>query len=170
MSGPKVIRIVTRDEIRAICRGHLVALNQATQEWTQFCQRNDVATGDEIAATRARQAALEELLVEDRLSELPKAVSAEIALLKSDKQTRVERAAVEKAKAIANQRRTEAAAAEVLTALDQKGQSVPSELRNALEQIAAGHDGDASAISQAFALFSEEKPATTRLDSSTAAK
>lgn len=160
MSGPKVMRIVTRDEIIAICRGHLVALNKAIQEWTQFCQRNDVATGDEIAATRARQAALAKLLVEDRFLELQKAVPAEIAFLKSDQQTRLERAAVKKANAIANQRRTEAAAAGILAALDQKGKSVPTELRSALEQIAAGRNADASAISRAFALLSDEKPAT----------
>ena len=68
MSGPKVIRIVTRDEIIAICKGHLVALNKAVQEWTKFCQQNDVATEAEIAATRVRQAALAKLLVEDRFS------------------------------------------------------------------------------------------------------
>ena len=154
------MRIVTRDEIIAICRGHLVALNKAIQEWTQFCQRNDVATGEEIAATRARQAALAKLLVEDRFLELQKAVPTEMAFLKSDQQTRFERAAVKKTNAIANQRRTEAAAAGVLTALDQKGKFVPAELRSALEQIAAGRNTDASAISRAFALLSDEKPAT----------
>ena len=160
MSGPKVMRIVTRDEIIAICRGHLVALNKAIQEWTQFCQRNDVATEDEIAATRARQAALAKLLAVDRFLELQKGVPTEIAFLKSDQQTRLERAAVKKANAIASQRRTEAAAAGVLTALDQKGKSVPTELRSALEQIAAGRNADASAISRAFALLSDEEPAT----------
>ena len=154
------MRIVTRDEIIAICRGHLVALNKAIQEWTQFCQRNDVATEDEIAATRARQATLAKLLVEDRFLELQKAVPTEIAFLKSDQQMRLELAAVKKANAIANKRRTEAAAAGVLTALDQKGKSVPTELRSALEQIAAGRNADASAISRAFALLSDEKPAT----------
>ena len=160
MSGPKVIRIVTRDEIIAICKGHLAALNKAVQEWTKFCQQNDVATEAEIAATRARQAALAKLLVEDRFSELQKAIPDEIAFLKSDQQTRLERAAEKKAKALSNQRRTEAAATGVLTALDQRGKSVPAELRNSLEEIAAGRNVDTSAISQAFALLTDEKPAT----------
>ena len=73
---------------------------------------------------------------------------------------RLELAAVKKANAIANKRRTEAAAAGVLTALDQKGKSVPTELRSALEEIAAGRNADASAISRAFVLLTDEKPAT----------
>jgi hypothetical protein len=37
---------------------------------------------------------------------------------------------------------------------------VPAELRNSLEEIAAGRNVDTSAISQAFALLTDEKPAT----------
>jgi hypothetical protein len=153
------MRIVTRDEIIAICKGHLAALNKAIHVWTEFCQLNGVATEDEIAATRARQAALAKLLAEDRFMELQKAVPDEIAFLKSDQQRRFERAAVKKASAVTNRRRTEAAAAGVLTALDQKGRSVPTELRGSLEQIAAGRNADTSAISRAFALLGDEKPA-----------
>jgi len=153
------VRIVTRDEIIAICKGQLVALNKAIQQWTEFCQRNDVATGDEIAATRARQAALTKLLGEERFLELQKAVPDEIAFLKSDKQTRLDRAVEKRAKALSNQRRTEAAATGVLAALSQKGKFVPTELRSSLEQIAAGGKADAAAISRAFALLTDEKPA-----------
>ena len=160
MSGPKVVRIVTRDEIIAICKGHLTALNKAVQEWTTFCQQNGVATDEEIAATGARQAALTQLLAEDQFSKLQKAVPDEIAFLKSDRQTRLERAAEKKAKASSNQRRTEAAATGVLSALDQKGKSVPAELRSSLEQIAAGRNVDTAALSRAFALLTDEKPAT----------
>jgi hypothetical protein len=159
MSGPKVVRIVTREEIIAICKGHLAGLNQAIQEWIKFCQANGVATEEEIAATLARPSALAKLLAEDRFEELQKAVPAEIDFLKADRQTRFERVAEKKAKALASQRRTEAAAAAILGALDRSGKSVSNDLRSSLEQIAAGHSTDTSAITQAFALLSEDKPA-----------
>ena len=159
MSGPKVVRIVTRDEIMAICKGDLAALNKAIQEWIKFCQRHDVASEAEVSATLERQTALTQLLAEDRFLELQKSVKAEIAFLKSDQQTRLERAAVKKARVFANQRRTQAAAAAVLSALDQRRKSVPSELRSSLELIASGGSGDKSEIGRAFALLSDETPA-----------
>jgi len=159
MSGPKVVRIVTREEIIAICKRHLAGVNEAINEWLKFCQANGVATEEEIAATLARQSALGKLLAEDRFLELQKAVPAEIDFLQADRQTRFERAAEEKAKALASQRRTEAAAAGILAALERGGKSVPSDLRVSLEQIAAGNSTDTSAIAQAFALLSEAKPA-----------
>lgn len=155
MSGPKVMRIVTRDELIAICKGHLTALSRAIQEWTEVCQRHDPATEGETAATIARQTALAQLLTQDRFLELQKAVPTEIAFLKSDQEARLERAAAKRANALANQRRTKAAAAAVLTALDQKGKIVPDELRSSLEQIAAGHANEPSAISRAFTLLSD---------------
>ncbi|BBI42545.1 hypothetical protein ALP64_204920 [Pseudomonas syringae pv. actinidiae] len=33
MSGPKVVRIVTREEIIAICEGHLQRLERAVNRW-----------------------------------------------------------------------------------------------------------------------------------------
>ena len=158
MSGPKVVRIVTREEIIAICEGHLARLNEAIQQWTKFCRTNSVATEEEIAATLARQSALAKLLAEDRFAELQKAVPAEIDFLKTDRQTRSERVAERKAKAFAHQRRTAAVAMEILVALDRSGKSVSNDLRSSLEQVATGHSTDTSAIAQAFALLSEDKP------------
>lgn len=159
MSGPKVVRIVTRDEIIAICKGHLAKLNKVIQEWTKFCQTNGVATEEEIAATMTRQSALEKLLAEDRFEELQKAVPAEIDFLKSDRQRRLGEAAEKKAREFASQRRTKAAAAGILGTLDRSGKLVPHDLRHSLEQIAAGHTANTSAIAQAFTLLSEDKAA-----------
>ena len=162
MSGPKVVRIVTREEIIAICEGHLARLNAAVDEWVKVGRRNDVLTDAEIAATRVRQDALRRLLAEDRFAELQKAVPDEIDFLTSDQEARLARAASAKAGARAAQRQTEAAAGAVLRALERKRVTVPADLRNALEQIAAGSSEDLSAISQAFALLSaEEKTAAT---------
>jgi hypothetical protein len=154
MSGPKVVRIVTREEIIAICEGHLARLNAAVEEWLKVGRRNDLLTEVEIAATRARQAGLRRLLLEDRFTELQKAVPDEIHFLAADQETRLTRAAAEKAKTRSAQRQTEAAAVAVLRALERKGVSVPDDLRSALQDTAAGRADGAAAISEAFALLS----------------
>jgi hypothetical protein len=154
MSGPKVVRIVTREEIIAICEGHLARLNAAVEEWLKVGRRNDLLTEVEIAATRARQAGLRRLLQEDRFTELQKAVPDEIHFLAADQETRLARAAVEKAKTRSAQRQTEAAAVAVLKALERKGVSVPDDLRSALQDTAAGRADGAATISEAFALLS----------------
>ena len=157
MSGPKVIRIVTRDEIIALCEGHLIRLNTAVEEWLKVGRRNDMLTEVEIAATRARQAGLRRLLEQDRFLELQKAVPDEIHFLAVDQETRLTHAAAEKAKARSAQRQTEAAAIAVLKALEQKGVSVPDDLRSSLQEAATGHAEGAAAISKAFTLLSTEK-------------
>jgi hypothetical protein len=157
MSGPKVVRIVTRDEIIALCDGLLARLNAAVEEWIRIGQRNETLTEAEISATRARQESLRGLLAKDRFVELQKQVPAEIEFLRSDGELRLSRAAEEKAKARTGQRQTAAVAASVLVALERKGATVPVELRRALEDAAAGRSVGAAAISQAFALLSEKK-------------
>lgn len=156
MSGPKVVRIVTREEILALCEGHLARLNAAVEEWLKVGRRNEVLTDVEIAATRARQAGLRRLLEEDRFTELQKAVPDEIHFLTADQETRLARAATEKAKARAAQRQMEAAAVAVLRVLERKGISVPDDLRSSLLNAAADHSEAAAAISAAFALLSAE--------------
>jgi hypothetical protein len=157
MSGPKVIRIVTRDEIIALCEGHLTRLNAAVEEWLKVGRRNDMLTETEIAATRARQAGLRRLLEQDRFMELQKAVPDEIRFLAADQETRLTHAAAEKAKARSVQRQTEAAAVAVLKALEQKGVSVPDDLRSSLQEAATGQSEGTAAISKAFALLSAQK-------------
>lgn len=156
MSGPKVVRIVTRDEIIALCEGHLARLNAAAEEWIKVGRRNDTVTDVEIAATRARQAALRRLLAEDRFMELQKAVPTEIDFLTADQETRLARAVSAQAKARSAKRQTEAAAAAVLKALERKGVLVPVELRGSLEDAAAGRSEGAAAVSEAFALLASE--------------
>jgi hypothetical protein len=155
MSGPKVVRIVTREEIISISEGHLARLGVAVEEWIKVGRRNDTVTEAEISATLARQEELRRMLSRDRFTELQKAVPDEIAFLGADQEARLARVASEKAKARSAQRRTEDAAASLLSALDRRGVQVPAELRAALENAAAGRSEGASAISQAFALLSE---------------
>jgi hypothetical protein len=157
MSGPKVVRIVTHEEIVAICEGHLARLNAAADEWVRIGRRNGLLTDAEISATLSRREALRSLLAQGRFMELQKAVPDEISFLQADQEARLSGAAMEMAKARAARSRTEAVATSVLKALERRGEFVPADLRVALEDAAAGRSDGEAAISRAFTLLSSEK-------------
>ena len=93
MSGPKVVRIVTREEIIAICQDHLAQVEVALQRWERVGQRNQLLDDEDVARARKRQAELRALLAADRFTELQKQVPDEIAYLQSDTQRRLSEAA-----------------------------------------------------------------------------
>jgi len=93
MSGPKVVRIVTREEIIAICKDHLAQLEASLQQWERIGRRNEVVSDKEVERARTRHAKLRALLAADRFTELQKQVPAEIAYLKGDNERRLAEAA-----------------------------------------------------------------------------
>jgi hypothetical protein len=93
MSGPKVVRIITREEIIAICKDHLAQLEAAVQRWETIGKRNNVISENDIEGTRAKQAQLRTMLATDKLSLLQRQVPEEIAYLKNDMDKRLSEAA-----------------------------------------------------------------------------
>jgi len=93
MSGPKVVRIITREEIIASCKDRLAQLESAVRRWEAIGKRNNVIRVNDIERTRARQAQLQALLAADKLSELQRQVPEEIAYLKDDMDKRLAEAA-----------------------------------------------------------------------------
>ena len=124
MSGPKVVRIVTRDEVIAICEGHLARLDAALDEWQRIGRRNDTHTDVDIAQAESRRDALRRLLACESFLELQKRVPLEIARLSSDTEDRLVRAAAAAAEGRTARRRTQSAAQTVLNALERAGVTV----------------------------------------------
>jgi hypothetical protein len=150
MSGPKVFHVVTREELVARCEGHLRRLDAAIAEWTRSCERNGAADAKAAEAVAARRDALRRMLTEDRFTDIQKQAPAEISFLRSDAQTRIERAAAAAAQAMQNRRRTELTARMLLEALEKSGREIPVGLRRDL----ASPETAERAIVQAFALLS----------------
>lgn len=162
MSGPKVVRIVTREEVLAICEAHLHRLDQAIAAWTASGQRIGELSTEEVAATHERRKALAALIAKDAFMELQKKVPDEIAFLKADVARR-QRAAIEKAEQAARQkRRGRDSATTLVGALKSKGIAVPQELASKLDLIASGEDvANADALlAQGFNLFVSESSKT----------
>jgi hypothetical protein len=132
MSGPKVVRVVTREEVVARCQGQLARLEAAIAEWTRTCERAHALDAPAAAAVADRRSALQRLLAEDRFAELQKQVPVEIAFLQSDAEARLVRAAAAAAQALQQRRRMGITARMLLEELTRSGLTIPAGLRRDL--------------------------------------
>lgn len=148
MSGPKVVRIVTREEIIATCKDILAQLEAEIRRWERVGKRNDVLSDEDIAATRNRQAALKTLLATDRFMDLQKQVPNEIAYLQADLAERLNEAASKAASARLQERRLAALARQTL---DRTDIMIPTDLRGELEAVVKGNGSNKSQAENALA-------------------
>jgi len=158
MSGPKVVRIVTREEIIAICEGHLRRLDQAIEAWVTSGKRVQELSDDEIAATMKRRRQLGTLLAQDAFMDLQKQVPDEIAFLSADAGRRRQIAVDKIAQAKKCQRQGRDSATALITALKVRGIALPSELESSLNAIASGtelQNADAT-LARGFALLAPQ--------------
>lgn len=168
MSGPKVVRIVTRDEVLSICAGLLARVVSALADWERIGLKNECVSAEEIAASRARIGALQSLMTTDRFLEVQKRAPQEIVSLQQDMQARLTRKADEaSARRLMTRRRAEAVTA-LLHAASAKGKSVPAELRMRLD--AADKGIVERAMTEAFGLLVDIPQGTSDRKRSLAAR
>lgn len=153
MSGPKVVRIVTREEILAICEGHLRRLDEAFLHWRTNANRIGELDESMLATTLARHAILRQLLRDDELLKLQKDVPAEISFLEHDLMRREERAVEKALQTRRAQRNLRENAASLLRALADTSTPGDPALFKALQSVAAGRalPDAAAVVAQAFA-------------------
>ncbi|MGO7651738.1 hypothetical protein ACC688_29115 [Rhizobium ruizarguesonis] len=150
MSGPKVVRVVTREEIIAICQGHIAALVAAFEQWQRVGKRNEIVDAEDIRLVQSRIAAMGDLLAKDKFAELQKQAPLEIAFLKADMETRIERAAEKAARERNEGNRRLRAANSLAKALSEKGLEVPPALSN---PESCSQEELQAAVTQGFALL-----------------
>lgn len=92
MSGPKVVRVITREELVAAGESLLRRLDAALAEWERACTAVGVSPADQTAS-KDRRNALEQMFRADRFAEFGQAAVAEIDFLDADAGRRRERAA-----------------------------------------------------------------------------
>jgi hypothetical protein len=147
MSGPKVVRIVTREELIAACEGQIAVLEAMVGSWERFGERNRCVDQQDIEQTRDRVRAMRALLAGDNFEEVLKRVPAEISFLKSDMDRRMNAASDAAAAARKRAHQLMRSAETLARSLHDKGLPVPEELSNP-----SRHSDDAvrKAISAAF--------------------
>src|SRR6185312_6389133 len=99
MSGPKVVRVVTREEILERCRGQLARVDAALEEWTRVGRRNDCLDDAAIEIASKRREQLASLIASDRFLEFQKQAATEEAFLRQDLQNRLNAAMTRQAEA-----------------------------------------------------------------------
>ncbi len=156
MSGPKVVRIVTREELVDICLGHIARVNAALEDWTRIGLRNGCVSDADIAAARSRRDKLMALLEADRFMDVQKDAPREEGFLRDDLDARLAAAAERQAQARSRERRGAEAARTLLRALRDAGKTPDPELKRALDACADGK-GDPKALSRGFTLLGAEK-------------
>lgn len=142
MSGPKVVRIVTREEIIAICEGHLQRLEHAVARWQVQASKVGELSEQERVATFARRNRLRALLAQERFAELQKAVPVEIEHLRRDLEDREERAIIRATERRQRERRLQENAEALLNALQANPESVDQGLLHSLSRLAKGASQD----------------------------
>lgn len=132
MSGPKVVSIVTREELVAAGQGLLARLDAAVQQWQRESAGN--ARPAEVQSTKDRRDALEAMLRGDRFAQFGEAVINEIDFLELDAVRRREQAA----QARALERARASSGRELARTLLQGHYTMPEDVRQELSCAAAG--------------------------------
>ena len=154
MSGPKVVRIVTREEHEAICRGMLARIDAALEAWAEAGRRNDCLDAVTVEAARRRRDALAALAADGKFSEMQAQAPAEESFLRSDMRFRLEKAAAAKAAARTHARRRGEAAATLLRSAAGACVILSDRVMRGLEQ------GDEAALAEGFRALAESRPAS----------
>lgn len=132
MSGPKVVRVVTREELVAAGTSLLARLDAAVQQWQRDCG-GSVKPAD-VKITRSRREALAAMLATDKFEEFRQAAVKEIDFLQADAEQRRERAA----QARAQERIRNANGQQLAGTLLRAGSNLTSQVRTELEKASAG--------------------------------
>ena len=155
MSGPKVVRIVTREEIGAICRRHIAALDAATREVRGVAARCGALDATMEAALDGRIRQFEDMFTAARWMDIQKRVPDAVAFLHAEGE-RIRAQAVSAASAARTRgRRLGEAARAIVAALQAAGTDVPPGLRTlATNRVPAGGlDVGERELSEALALL-----------------
>jgi hypothetical protein len=128
MSGPKVVRIVTRDEIEAICRQHIAAVQEAADALERLAKR--VEHHDAKLTTKLQRTCAEfgKLFTEERWTDIQKAAPMAVASINADTDRLRRDAVADAARRHDRGKRTADAARALVVALEAAGRPVDAEL------------------------------------------
>lgn len=161
MSGPKVVRIVTREEHEAICRGMLARIDAALEQWAEAGRRNDCLDQPTVEAARRRRDTLAALTAQGRFAEMQAQAPAEESFLRLDMRFRLEKAAAAKVAAHTHARRRSEAAAALIRAAAAASVILPDGVMRGLER------GQEAALAEGFRALAAKRP-TSQLKSTLA--
>jgi len=137
MSGPKVVRVVTREERIENCEGLLAQLDAVTRALKADAARLDDSEGEELARSTIRRDALLELVRTDNFDQADVQIRQEISFISSKRSEAIERAASAVAVARRQLSSQRHAATTLLKELERRAPEAHAELAAGLRKIAS---------------------------------
>lgn len=142
MSGPKVVRIVTKQEVMAICHGRIDAVQDAIAQWSKYASNHDALTAAEKKAVEQRLLSIIKMFEREQFLDVQKQCTAEIAALHAD-MSRIRDEAIAKAELERSMRRRLQYSAETLIKTFAASQrQVPEELSNIASSAITANETD----------------------------
>lgn len=159
MSGPKVIRIVTREEIISICQRLLARLDTAIAEWQRTGERNEMLTDADRTAVAGYREKWRAALSNEQFPELQKGVPDLITWLNADLQRRFDIKLSEETKRQRARRHLEGAAEMLLRRLEAKSTEVPPDVLATLKRAGSESNVEklSAAVSKGLGLLAADK-------------
>jgi len=142
MSGPKVIVIVTREEIEAICRAHIAQVDAAIARVIATLKKNGMGVEDQLAELEKRRSLLRQSMAAERFMEVQKLGPAMVDFCNAEI-VRIEEKATRAAEMARNRGRQLADAARSIIEL-RESQKLPigEDLRSIVRNAASASPSD----------------------------
>ena len=156
MSGPKIVRTITRAERIEQARVQIAMINEAIKRW-----RFEVASTDDDAAARERsflseESRVEKLLAADRFEEIAPRANLIVASVNDDIDRMRDEQYVRLARVLEQERSTRFTAKALLDRSRKAGVAIPEESREVLESLARGETKGAEHVSNIAAFVYDE--------------
>jgi hypothetical protein len=142
MSGPKVVRIVTREEVQALCLERIAVFDHVATELERFARRNNVWTSDLEEAVATKRRALQDLFDRHRWANVQKRATMEAEFLLRETERLKAHLVAEAEVARTERRRLADAARSIANALESAGHDVSAELRDVASRALAAGDAE----------------------------
>lgn len=159
MSGPKVVRIVTLEEVTDICQGHLARLDQAIQQWQNNMDKINEQDEDFYKGIVKCRENFNQMLAEERFLDIQKLVPIEIDHLAEDIEQRKKDKIEQKVQQRIENRQLKENAKTILKSIVDKNLSIPDDLDEKIQQIIKNnYQGNVNEVlNQAFLLLTPKQ-------------
>jgi hypothetical protein len=128
MSGPKVVRVVTKQEIMANCQDRIEVVRDTIEQWRTFASKYDALHAEEEKTIEKKLHSIISLFEKEQFNDVPKQCSDQIIALRAD-MDRIREEAIAKAELERSMRRRVQHSAETLIkAFTTINRQIPQEL------------------------------------------
>lgn len=142
MSGPKVVRVVTKQEIMANCRERIESVQDTIEQWRRTASKHNVLSAEEEENVEKKLRAILKLFEREQFRDVEKNCTDEIRALRSE-MGRIRDEAIAKAELERSMRRRIQYSAETLiNNFTAKNQQVPYELSEIVSTVFTAHEKD----------------------------